>query len=378
MILDQSIVDMYEKSRSNQFLTALQQIHSVLEPFAQVVPVNNGKYFQMPAVGTTEVLRRSQRHEDIVAEELTYNNRAVKGEMFQKFLKRSTDDDQFLNNLPANLTQLSTELSHAAERAKDEVLMGTCRDANEDSATFGQYIIKTPTTLFATAVDGSPYKGGATGGLLGANYCGEDADEKVSLEWQPFVEGKKTALADWTKYTGSMQLDLKRTNVVPVNYVKSGTPAASGFTLDKFLVAYQALQARYATQGGGQVCMAITHKQVLELMTDEKFQNSLYGHQVLKTGFVDSLLGVKFLICDTLPLVNVGTTAAPKYVRVCPMWTRDNLVQGVWQNAKFRIIQPDNKIDTMMVGVTFTLGAGRKREEAVVGILCDEGFATTA
>ncbi len=377
MQLEQKIIDMYERTRSNQFIEELQQMHSVLEPFAQIINVEKGKYFQMPAVGSTSVNRRKQRYQQVEATELDYGLRAIKGESFEKFLSMSTDDELFLHNLPINLTQMTTQLAHAAERAKDEVLMGTAIDAGAGD-TKGQYIIKTPTTVMADGVDGSPYKGGATGGLLGANYVGEDADEKVELSFQPTVEGTATPLADYTKYTATTVLDLKRTNVIPVNFVRSGTPKLSGINNEKLAAAVQAMSARYATHSGSQLCCAITHRQALELMTDEKFINKLYGFNMLQTGFVDRILGVKFLIVDTLPLVNIGGSGAKKYVRVCPVWVQDNLVYGIWQNAKFHIRRPEREIDTMLAGVTFTIGAGRKREQGVVSILCDEGFTPAA
>lgn len=377
MILDQTIVQMYQKSRSNQFIEELQKVHSVLAPFAEIINVEKGKYHQMPAVGSTTVNRRKQRLQKIEASELSYGMRAIKGESFEKFLEMSTDDEMFLNHLPINLTQLTTQLAHATERVKDEVLMGTCVDAGQDSETKGQYVIKTPKTIMADAIDGSPYKGGATGGLLGANYVGEDADEKVELSFQPYIEGKGV-LDDYTKYTASTVLDLAKTNAVPVNFVRSGTPKLSGINNEKLAAGVQCMAARHAKSAGSQLCCAITHRQALELMTDEKFINKLYGFNMLETGFVDRILGVKFLVVDTLPLVNIGTADKKKWVRVCPMWVQDNLCYGIWKNAKFEIRQPEDMIDAIYTGVTFTIGAGRKREEGVVSILCDEGFTPEA
>lgn len=107
----------------------------------------------------------------------------------------------------------------------------------------------------------------------------------------------------------------------------------------------------------------------------EKLQNIDYGFQALKTGFVSPLLGIRFLITDSLPLVNVGTASAKKYVRVCPMWRSEDLVYGIWENAKFHMRQPDDYIDMLLAGVTFGMGAARTREETVLSIHCEEKFS---
>lgn len=377
MRIDQSKVILYEKSRSLQFVKALQKEHSVVEPFAHFMPSNNGEYVQLPAIGSTSINYRTDRIQDIVAEELKYGYRNMRPILFEKFLSKATDDSLFMGNLADSLSDYTEELAKATMRKKDEVLMGTVEDAGENSPTKGQYVIKTPTTIYNNAEDGSPYKGGATGGLLGDNYVGKAALDKEPLPLQPYIEGKGL-LSDYLKYTESTALDFKRTNVIPHTFVQTGTPVESGFTVEKFIAGYQCLEARYAASRTTEVCMAITYKQAFEMMTNEKFQNQLYGWQALKTGFVDNVMGVRFLICDTLPLVNVGTSSAAKWVRACPMWTKETLCYGVWQKAEFHIRQPEEKIGQVLIGVTFGLGAARKREESVVCIMCDEGFTPAA
>lgn len=93
------------------------------------------------------------------------------------------------------------------------------------------------------------------------------------------------------------------------------------------------------------------------MMRLDKLQNIDYGFQALKTGFVSPLLGHRFLITGSLPLVNVGSSSSKKYVRVCPMWRSEDLVYGIWENAKFHMRQPDNYIDKLLAGVTFGMGA---------------------
>ena len=374
MKIEKTIIDMYERTRTQQLIEELQQKVSVLTPFARVIHGCNGKMYQIPAVGSTELNRRTTRMQEIEATELEFGVRNMQPQLFEKFLKWSTDDEKFLANLPINATTMVTQLTNAAERVKDDVLLGTCVDMDEDSDTYGEHIIQTPTSIMADAVDGSPYKGGTTGGLLGDNYVGDMGSEKEALPQQPYVRGEGL-VTTWDELTEDLDIDTKKTNVVPVNYTPEGTLTPSGITIDKLLFAKTCMQARYALNGGGTLCMAITPQQAFDMMRLDKLQNIDYGFQALKTGFVSPLLGIRFLITDSLPLVNVGSSSAKKYVRVCPMWRSEDLVYGIWENAKFHMRQPDNYIDKLLAGVTFGMGAARTREETVISIHCEEKFS---
>ncbi|WP_354832391.1 phage capsid protein [Akkermansia muciniphila] len=374
MKIERTIPEMYEKTRTQQLIEELQQKMSVLTPFAQVIHGCNGDMYQLPAIGSTELNRRTQRMQDIVATELKFGLRNMRPQLFEKFLKWSTDDEKFLASLPINATTMVTQLTNAAERVKDDVLLGTCVDLDESSDTYGEHIIQTPTSIMPDAEDGSPYKGGATGGLLGDNYVGKGGYEKEALPQQPYVRGEGL-ITTWDELTDDFDIDTKKTNVVPVNYTPEGTLTPSGITIDKLLFAKTCMQARYALNGGGTLCMGITSQQAFEMMRMEKLQNIDYGFQALKTGFVSPLLGIRFLITDSLPLVNVGTASAKKYVRVCPMWRSEDLIYGIWEDAKFHMRQPDTSIDTLLAGVTFGMGAARTREETVLSIHCEEKFS---
>ncbi|WP_300777615.1 phage capsid protein, partial [uncultured Akkermansia sp.] len=136
MKIEKAIIDMYEKTRTQQLIEELQQKVSVLTPFARVIHGCNGKMYQIPAVGSTELNRRTTRMQEIEATELEFGLRNMKPQLFEKFLKWSTDDEKFLANLPINATTMVTQLTNAAERVKDDVLLGTCVDMDEDSDTY--------------------------------------------------------------------------------------------------------------------------------------------------------------------------------------------------------------------------------------------------
>lgn len=366
MIIDKTIIDMYEKTRTTMLKEVLQKKTAALEPYATVIGGCNGKMYQLPLVGSTEINYRKQRMQRIEADELTFARRNMKPNLFEKFLQWSTDDEKFLAGLPINATTFVTQLGHAVERKKDPVLLGTVYDA-----TLNDYIIMESGYNFTDATDGLPYKAGTTGGLLGENYVGETGSEKESLPQLPYIKNQGLA-SNASTYQGeaSTPLDCKLTNVVPVDYTGDGTPVASGLTINKVLTVIRCFEERYGLTDGGGLTMAITPRQKYELMREEKMQNADYGFQSLRTGFVNELLNIKFLVTDAVPLVEYGDS----YVRACPVWKPEDLIYGVWENARFHMRQPEDMIDQLLVGVTFGMGAARTREETVVCVHCDEGI----
>lgn len=372
-ILDQDTVDMYQNTRSDMFMEALQQKISKLEPFATRIDMQKGKYFRIPYVGKAELKPRTQRFQPIEADEMDYGWRGIKPGLFSSWKKMSTDDPLFLNDLPITLDLFVRELGKAVERAKDLVLLGTTLDTGASSHTKGEYIIKKYNTVDSSATDGSPYKDGTTGGLFGDNYGGETGATKYSLPQMVRLRGETDVVSSNDEYTGesTTPIDTKLTNVVPFNYVPTGSLAASGITIEKILFALLCLQDRDAIESGEQVCMAITPKQQMELMMIEKLQNKNYGFDQLKTGFISSFLGVKFIVTPKLPLVKVNAT---KWVRACPIWVQKDLIYATPQSVRFQLGEDPTTEDTMRAGVKFGMGAARTREETFISIHCDEGF----
>lgn len=376
MKIDKTVLDMYAKTRTTTFVRELQQEVSALQGMCKLVNAGNGKMYQLPMHGKTEMEYRQKRMQEISGTEFNYAYRNMLPILFSKWMDYSTDDPLFLANLPVNVTNGAIELAHAAARSKDDVWMGTCIDAKEGSPTFGEAIVRQYNTVHADAVDGSPYKGGTTSGIFGDVYTGERGESRESLPMQPVLLGSGgKPIAKWNEYTAGSILDLRNTNVIPFNYGRTGTPVASGLNEVKMAAAIQAFAARKAK---GQKYMAITPQQALDIMTNEKFMNKLYGHCVIVNGLPDSIMGVKIVITDRVPLVNVGTSAEPKFVRACPMWIGDELIYGMWQNMEIRVRQQDSMEDLLQVGARMGMGCARLREETFITIHCDEGFVPAA
>lgn len=372
MDLSLTTVQMNEGQRTDQFRELLQQEMSVLEQYATPMANGHGEYVRFPLVGKTEMEHRTQRYEQISADELDYGWRGVRPELFQKTLRRSTDDPLFQNGLGLGTSTDTAALSKAAARVKDPVLMGSYKDESTGSATKGYYRIKGVNSLSSAAVDGSPYKGGTTGGLLGDNYVGKQCTEKEAFPLFPLLMGGQASA--YGDYTGeaSTPVNMEKTNIIPVNYALKGTGADSNLTIDKVFAVIRAMEERY---GAGQICMAITAKQKWNLISeDERLQNKNYGFQALRDGPIVDVLGVRFVTSNVIPVVNIGTEGSPKWVRINPAWRKEDLLYSVWDDMKITIRTPqmNNTIDEITTTATMGLGAGRARLETVIGVLCND------
>ena len=370
--IDQPTTILFEASRTDMLNRMLQKEVSDLAGYATILPDCTGDYHKLTFGSNTELVGRTDFDEVIKAEEMTYNVRGIKPLMYERWHKFLPEKTNFMRNFPLTTTNVVNELRPALERAKDFNLMGTIVDTKKSSPTEGEVIVRKHNTYDESAENGNPMKMGATSGYFGDAYAGKTGDASIELPMQPYVDGTGL-VTKWDEYDESVALDMKRSNVVPVNYVPSGSATPSGWTVDKFILVYEMLQARYANKRGT-IVHAITHRQAAEILRNEKFQNLLFGNQVLKTGLMDSLFGIKFLVTDTLPLVNIGDGGSPKWVRACPTWCVEDLVFGVWDDAEFHIRQPQDRVKTVYLGCTFAMGSGRKREESCITMLCDEGF----
>lgn len=373
MKIDQSLIETYEDKYTSMLQYQLEQTRSVLDPFVTTIADAKGEMYRMPTtVGSTELNRMEKRFQEANPDELTFGQRWMSQSYFEKFLHWSTIDPDFFVNLPINASLFVKALGDAVQRAKDYELLGTVRDKNPDSPTYKHVVVRQVDTLYNDAVDGSPYKGGSTGGFFGDNYCGKRGEVKVSMPIQPLLEGDTAPIENHTQFTKGSQLDYEKSNVIPFNFTSTGSVTASGLTLDKLMAVGEMAMSRFME---GQLIMAITPKQVADLRREEKLQKQDYGFQSLKTGWVQEIFGIKFVVTPAVPIVNVGTTASPKWVRACPVWRKEDLWFGTWSASKFHMRPPTGKvIDEILAGVTLGIGAARTREESCIAVHCDEGL----
>lgn len=373
MKIEQSLVDTYEDKYTSMLQYQLEQTRSKLDPFVTVISDAQGELYRLPTtVGSTELNRMEMRFQEANPEELAFGQRWMSQSYFEKFLHWSTIDPDFFVNLPVNSSMFVKALGDAVQRAKDYEVLGTVRDTRVDSPTYKHVIKREVDTLYTDAVDGSPFKGGSTGGYFGDAYCGKRGEQKVSLPQQPLLVNGTAPIETYTQFTKGSQLDYEKSNVLPVNFASTGSLSISGLTIDKLMAVGEMAMSRFME---GELIMAITPKQVADLRREEKLQKQDYGFQSLRTGWVQELFGIKFVVTPAVPIINVGTTAAPKWVRACPVWRKADLWYGTWRSSKFHMRPPTGKmIDEMLVGVTMGIGAARTCEESCITVHCDEAL----
>lgn len=352
-------------------IEAITQPTAHLSELATTLENCTGEYVKMQTIGSATMARRKQRHEKIVADELKLGNRRVYPAAFGAALKMSQDDFTFKGGLPLTLNTMHDALNKAAQPYPDRVFLGVQYDETLGNCTI------------CPASDGSPYWNDATdgvntdthagqpGGIMGVNFAGDTGTTTLELPKHPYI-GNKNATAYSEYATDLSGLVLSRTNVIPVNYSETGTPADCGLTIEKLLNAKMGLLMRHVITQNAEVCLAITPRQMMDLLLIDKLQNGLYGFQSLKTGWFSSILGIRFLVSVDVPIVNIGTEGEKKYVRACPMWVKEDVCFGVWDNPQFEMEKLSGYWDTVLTTLQFAYGAGRKREESVLAIHCAE------
>lgn len=360
--------EMYAEGRAKQFVEKFQQETSELKQHASVVSVGNVEVYRLPVSGTRDFGFRNDRKEEINATENKYNYRSLRPVIMDDWAELNTLDVHFLDNLPINLTHIALQQAKAAARATDSILIGSSTCTDSSSKVYGEKIIRKYSAI-SGAVEKSMFKGGTPSGIFGTAYDGKYQETPVELGLHPIVMGSDRPVEVFSDYTASSVLNLEKTPVIPVNYVQTGTPELTGYKKEKLIAAITALRSRHAK---GQLVACMTHKQALDILNDPEMQSVLYGYQVLKNGLPDTIMGCKLLVTDELPLVEVGG----RWVRACPVYHRDDLIYGIWDDVRFEIKNPGNYKSTIYAGATMMMGATRQRDDAFVNILCDEGIAS--
>ena len=365
-----NIPESYRESWDNTIIKGYTAPSAHLTNFALTLSNPTGEYVKMPMVGAATVQRRKQRHEKKIWTEPNFNDRRVYPVMFASSLGLSDDDFVLKGTLPLSLPMLHDMMIDAAQNIPDRVLLGVVYDDAKQNCI-----------IAPNQGDWSPYlndgsdgvnttvHSGQLGGLLAQNWVGHD-DERggaKNLQQGPWI-GDSVVNA-YASYSASLDgFNLKKTNVIPVNYRKDETVADCGLTIEKLRAARLALQLRHALQPGDEVCMAITPWQMDDLLSLEKLQNKNYGFETLRTGELNTFLGIRFLVTVDVPIVDIGG----KWVRCCPMWKKSSVAFGTWQNQKNEVVKLPEYYDSWVVSVQFGYGAARRREEDVICIHCAE------
>ena len=363
-----TIPEQYRPTWEASLLAAITQPSVHLEQYAKRLTNCTGEYVKIQTRGTTTLDRRKQRHEKVIFEELLLGQRRLFPVSFAKALGMSKDDEIFKGGLPITLQTLHEALNEAAAPQTDRSFLGVVYDDEKENCI----IAPEGTELSPYLNDGSDgintvVHNGHFGGIMGTMYGGSDGMTKIPLAMHPFIGD---ALAtNWTDYKDNLDnLVLKKSNVIPVNYVKDGTPVAGGLTIEKLRAARLGLVKRHAINSNEEVCMAITPQQLEDLLTAEKMINKDFGFGTLGETGLNKFLNIRFLVTVDVPIVDIGGM----WVRACPMWVRRDVAFGIWKNVEFSIDEWKDHWDTVVAKMQFSYGAGRLREESMMIIHCAE------
>lgn len=172
--------------------------------------------------------------------------------------------------------------------------------------------------------------------------------------------------------TGGTLIALPAAQEIGVQFVDSGTPANSGMTFAKALEISTRLGLAQVTgqdvENQSQGCLVITHRQLKNLLLEEKLTNANYGLQRLMSGEVVALFGmaVKVVAPDILPYVSATD------VRTCVAFARRSVVFGVAESPQAWVDVLPGKRHDVQLRTEWGWGATRLEDEGVITIACDE------
>ncbi|WP_367871835.1 phage capsid protein [Luteolibacter sp. Populi] len=159
---------------------------------------------------------------------------------------------------------------------------------------------------------------------------------------------------------------------IGATFVDAGTPVSSGLTFAKLLEVSTLFGL--AEVGGQdaentyQGCVVVTHRQIKDLLREEKLTSADYGIRRLLDGQVVAFAGlaIKAVTPDLLPH-NAGTD-----IRTCYAFAREAVAFGMAENpAAFVDVLPTKRHD-LQLRTEWGWGCTRLDGDGVIEILCDE------
>lgn len=149
-------------------------------------------------------------------------------------------------------------------------------------------------------------------------------------------------------------------NTIPVN--------AEGLTLDKLIATKEALALDdFGIEDDDQLYCAITPRQVTDLLNiAAQTEQNLNAFQIqqLSSGKPTTLMGMTWIVTNRLP--KTGTS------RHCPVWSKKNIVLGVWQDLTGAVWQDGHADNTPYASVRARVDCVRVQDGGVRIINCLE------
>ena len=349
------IIKMYRDTYKTMLITKLQQKTSKYTPFVTWMPGASGKRIEFNTRGNTEVDFRQTRFETKVPDEMEYGKRCMLPVGISKSMHYSDDDILLKGEFAMKAADFVEEMTYGFARKSDSLILGTVWDDVNKRWTIAQ---GNPSLDSRTSF----YKGAAIGGILGPAYVGEHLNEVETIATTP-------VLLEGDAYDGS-NLDYEQSTVVPVDYTDSGTPTVDTINIPKLMAAMQLMESRDALDDGGVLNVAIHPSMKYHLMTLPEFRDEKYGYQVLKDGFFNAFLNIRFLVSKQVPKITINHGGTSKEVYAVPVWRTEDIYAAWWENIKFDIVSPSMSYDEIVVSAKGAMGCARRRHNTVLTIHC--------
>lgn len=172
--------------------------------------------------------------------------------------------------------------------------------------------------------------------------------------------------------TGGTLIPLPAAQEIGVQFVDSGTPANSGMTFAKLLEVSTRFGISQVTgqdvENQSQGCVVLSHRQIKNLLLEEKLTSADFGIQRLMTGEVVNVFGlaIKAVSPDILPY------ASSTDIRTCVAFARRSVVFGMAESPQAWVDVLPGKRHDVQLRTEWGWGATRLEDEGVITIACDE------
>jgi hypothetical protein len=156
---------------------------------------------------------------------------------------------------------------------------------------------------------------------------------------------------------------------IAVDLVASGGATNKNLTLEKLIVAREAVLSEEAMDQGQLAVMFVTANMLSALLRDEKLTSADYNTvRALVAGTVDTWMGFKFIHTELLPYQSGSSTIRDGLALAAP--TAINL--AVSKDVTVEVTPRPDKRNIPQIYMAMSMGASRMWGEQVVKIKCDE------
>ncbi len=341
------ITEQYQNKILGKWDHAIQQMSSRIKPYTNYQGGLTGKSIRRSLLdeldlanrpdynttGATPEARNRFRQKTLI--ESTSQNTHMIPQRFERFVGFEKDDKVKLEDLDTPVTEAMTSLRYAIARMQDDVILGVNKCTDATSRLYGKKIIDKTSDRYLR------------GGIFGV--------AKRGLEFG--VNTTDVALPDTATIDAS---------------VGSGTISKPcGLTIEKLMEATALLSERnvysVADKEFGSIVMLVSQRMLNELIaSDERFGNSNFGFNALRTGVVDTIAGIRIVLTNDLPCFDDD---AGYITSRAVLFNPRFLDFGEWAGSSLSIEGSySERVNTFSVDCLHEMGSARRADEPFVTI----------